>query len=166
MAYLRKRKTHSAPGGLTLIDGVVVTPLRQILDERGKVMHMIREDSPGFQRFGEVYFSVVHPGAIKAWHLHKEMALNYAVPVGNIKMVLFDDRPGSPTNGTLMELFTGPDDYKLIHVPPLVWNGFKGTGTQPALVANCATRVHDRGEIVRKDPFSADIPYDWALKHG
>jgi dTDP-4-dehydrorhamnose 3,5-epimerase len=148
------------------IAGVVVKPLRQLLDERGKVMHMLRADSAEFERFGEVYFSVVNPGAVKAWHLHTEMALNYAVPVGNIKMVLFDDREGSPTRGALMEIFTGPDDYKLVHVPPLVWNGFKGIGAGPALVANCAPVPHRSDEIVRLDPFSPQIPYDWALKHG
>jgi dTDP-4-dehydrorhamnose 3,5-epimerase len=148
------------------IDGVLVKPLRQITDERGKVMHMLRADAPEFERFGEIYFSVVYPGAIKAWHLHEEMALNYAVPVGNIKMVLFDDRESSPTRGALMEIFTGPDDYKLIHVPPLVWNGFKGIGTEPSLVANCATAPHRADEIVRMDPHSRTIPYDWALKHG
>ena len=149
-----------------MIDGVYVKPLRQMADERGKVMHMLRADDPQFEAFGEIYFSVVYPGAIKAWHLHKEMALNSAVPVGHIKMVLFDDRQGSPTRGELMELFTGPDDYKLIHVPPLVWNGFKGIGTEPALVANCATVGHTKDEIVRLDPFSPTIPYDWALRHG
>lgn len=149
-----------------MIDGVFVKPLRQIGDERGKVMHMLRADDPQFEKFGEIYFSVVYPGAIKAWHLHKEMALNYACPVGNIKFVLYDDREGSPTRGELMELFTGPDDYKLIHVPPLVWNGFKGVGTVPALVANCATIGHSKDEIVRLDPLGGKIPYDWALKHG
>jgi dTDP-4-dehydrorhamnose 3,5-epimerase len=149
-----------------MIDGVFVKPLRQILDERGKVMHMLRADAPEFEKFGEIYFSVVEPGAIKAWHLHREMALNYAVPMGNIKMVLYDDRPGSATVGQVMEIFTGPDDYKLVHVPPLVWNGFKGLGRMPALVANCATIGHSRDEIVRKDPFAHDIPYDWAVKHG
>jgi dTDP-4-dehydrorhamnose 3,5-epimerase len=149
-----------------MIDGVYVKPLRQIGDERGKVMHMLRADDPQFEKFGEIYFSVVYPGAIKAWHLHKEMALNYACPVGNIKFVLYDDREGSKTRGELMELFTGPDDYKLIHVPPLVWNGFKGVGTVPALVANCATIGHTKDEIVRLDPLAGKIPYDWALKHG
>jgi len=66
----------------------------------------------------------------------------------------------------VQEIFTGPDDYKLVHVPPLVWNGFKGIGSVPALVANCATVPHRMDEIVRKDPFSPDVPYDWALKHG
>jgi len=81
-------------------------------------------------------------------------------------MVLFDDREGSPTRGEIMEIFTGPDDYKLVHVPPLVWNGFKGIGGVPALVANCATVGHSRDEIVRRDPLMGGIPYDWALRNG
>jgi dTDP-4-dehydrorhamnose 3,5-epimerase len=54
----------------------------------------------------------------------------------------------------------------LVTIPPLVWNGFKGEGASPALVANCATLAHDPEEIERLDPFSSEIPYDWALKHG
>ena len=41
----------------------------------------------------------VYPGAVKAWHLHREMTLNYAVPVGMVKLVCYDDRPDSPTQG-------------------------------------------------------------------
>jgi len=42
-----------------VIEGVRVVPLRQIPDERGKVMHMLRADDPHFERFGEIYFSTV-----------------------------------------------------------------------------------------------------------
>lgn len=129
-------------------------------------MHMLREDDPHFAHFGEIYFSVVNPGAIKAWHLHKKMTLNYAVVVGTIKLVLFDDRAQSPTRGKLMELFPGEANYCLITVPPLVWNGFKGIGTAPAMVANCATHAHDPEEIVRLDPFSPTVPYSWEVRHG
>lgn len=148
-----------------MIDGVKITPLRQILDERGKIMHMLRNDSPGFQGFGEIYFSCVNPGAIKAWHIHKRMTLNYAVTHGNIKFVLFDARPESPTKGRLQEVFLGPDNYQLVTVPPMVWNGFKGIGLQTAIVANCATIPHDPDEIDRLDPFDPSIPYDWEIKH-
>lgn len=148
-----------------MIDGVVVTPLRQIVDERGKVMHMLRSDSAVFQSFGEIYFSTVHPGAIKGWHIHHRMVLNYAVPHGAIKFVLFDDRPGSRTQGEFQELFLGPDNYCLVTVPPMVWNGFKGIGTETAIVANCASISHDPAEIERKSPFDPSIPYDWSLQH-
>ena len=81
------------------IDGVKVTPLRRIADERGAVFHMLREDSDVFERFGEIYFSMVYPGVVKAWHIHRRMTLNYAVPVGMVKLVCYDDRAGSPHAG-------------------------------------------------------------------
>lgn len=151
---------------MTTIDGLTVTPLRRIPDERGAVLHMLREDSPVYERFGEIYFSTVHPGVVKGWHRHHEMTLNYAVPVGMIKLVCYDDRDGSPTHGNVVELHVGTLDYSLVTIPPMVWNGFKGEGTETALVANCATIPHRPDEIDRLDPFDNPIPYDWALRHG
>ena len=148
------------------IEGLQTTPLRRISDERGAIFHMMRSDSEMFQQFGEIYFSLVYPTVIKAWHLHHRMTLNYAVPVGMIKLVCFDDRAVSPTRGNLVELFIGEQNYQLVTIPPLVWNGFKGIGTTPALVANCSTEPHDPDEIVRADPFSSPIDYEWATQHG
>lgn len=149
-----------------MIEGVSIIPLRQIPDERGKIMHMLRCTDPHFDRFGEIYFSGVYPGAIKAWHIHTRMTLNYAVPLGMIKLVLYDDRPDSPTRGELNEFFVGESNFALVKIPPKLWNGFKGVGVTPALVANCASEPHDPAEILRMDPFSSAIPYDWSLRHG
>jgi dTDP-4-dehydrorhamnose 3,5-epimerase len=149
-----------------MIDGVMVRPLRQIPDERGKVMHMLRRDDPWFTEFGEIYFSVVYPGIIKGWHLHRKMTINYAVPSGMIKLVCYDERDGSPTKGRLQEIYVGEDHYALVTVPIGVWNGFKGVGAKPAIVANCASIPHDPDEIVRLDPFSDRISYDWGVRHG
>jgi dTDP-4-dehydrorhamnose 3,5-epimerase len=93
------------------------------------------------------------------------MTLNYVVPMGNIKFVLYDPRPQSPTFGVAQELFLGPDNYCLVSVPPMIWNGFKGIGDGTALVANCATLEHDPDELRRVDPFENDIPYDWNIRH-
>ena len=132
---------------MSTIDGIRVEPLRRIADERGAVFHMLREDADGFDRFGEIYFSTVYPGVVKGWHKHVEMTLNYAVPVGMIKLVCYDDRPGSPTAGNLVELHVGELNYVLVTIPPLVWNGFKGEGTVTALVAE----LRDRGPPSRRD---------------
>ncbi|MBT4287371.1 MAG: dTDP-4-dehydrorhamnose 3,5-epimerase family protein [Deltaproteobacteria bacterium] len=148
-----------------MIEGVQITPLRQILDERGKIMHMLRNDADHFEGFGEIYFSFVNPGAIKGWHIHKEMILNYAVPHGDIKFVLYDDRSESSTKGEVQEIFMGPSNYCLVTVPPMVWNGFKGLGTEPAIVANCSSIPHTTGEIDRLDPFDIAIPYSWDIVH-
>ncbi len=149
-----------------MVDGVVVKPLKQILDERGKVMHMLRADDPEFEQFGEIYFSYIFPNAIKAWHLHTKMTLNYAVVVGNIKLVLYDKREDSPSYGQLQEIFMGEDNHILVQIPPGILNGFKAVGNQKALVANCATHPHDPGEIIRIDPFDKEINYNWDIKHG
>jgi dTDP-4-dehydrorhamnose 3,5-epimerase len=148
-----------------MIKDVLIKPLKQISDERGKVMHMMRSDDPDFEKFGEIYFSIVYPGIVKGWHLHTKMTLNYAVVSGMIKLVLYDARENSPTRGELQELFIGEDNYVLVRVPPGVYNGFKGIGITPAIVANCADIPHDPEEIKRIDPFTNDIPYDWTLKN-
>ncbi len=66
-------------GAKPMIDGVKIIPLRQIVDERGKIMHMMKATDPHFIRFGEIYFSCAWPGTIKAWHIHQTMTVNNAV---------------------------------------------------------------------------------------
>jgi dTDP-4-dehydrorhamnose 3,5-epimerase len=148
-----------------MIEGVKLTKLSQFHDERGKVMQMLRNDSPDFSEFGEIYFSTIHPGAVKAWHRHSAMTLNYAVVFGQIKFVLYDDRPGSKTNGEVQELFISPENYYLVTVPPMIWNGFKAVGSVEAIVANCATIPHQAEEIQRLPVDSQQIPYEWQIKH-
>ena len=149
-----------------MIDGVTITPLKQIVDERGKIMHMLRRDAPHFQEFGEIYFSWVNPGAIKAWHIHKSMTINNAVMSGRAKLVMYDMRKDSPTKGELQEVFFGEDNYVLVQMPPGIANGYKAYGDKMVILANCATEPHRPDEIVRMDPFTKEIPYDWNLKHG
>jgi dTDP-4-dehydrorhamnose 3,5-epimerase len=149
-----------------MIDRVKVKPLKKISDERGIIMHMLRCDDPDFEKFGEIYFSIVYPGVVKGWHIHKEMTLNYAVISGMVKLVLYDPRKDSKTKGEIQELSIGEDNYVLVKIPPGIWNGFKGIGSKPAIVANCATIPHHPDEIERLDPSNNDIPYDWGLKHG
>ncbi len=147
-----------------MIEGVNVVPLLRIPDERGTIFHMLKSTDPHFLGFGEIYFSSVYPGVVKGWHRHRDMTLNYSVVTGRIKLVLFDDRPQSSTRGNLLELFIGDHNARLVQIPPMVWNGFKGIGTAEAIVANCCTHPHDPNRSERMDPFQNPIPYDWARK--
>jgi len=144
-----------------MIEGVVVKGLAVIPDERGRVMHMLKITDDEFERFGEIYFSTVYPGVVKGWHLHTKMTLHYAVISGMVKLVLYDERADSPTKGRIQELFIGEDNYVLVKIPPGVWNGFEGLGVKEAILANCASHVHDPLEIVRRDPRTETIPYRW-----
>jgi dTDP-4-dehydrorhamnose 3,5-epimerase len=127
---------------------------------------MLRNDDPEFSKFGEIYFSKVYPGVVKAWHIHSRMVLNYLVVTGSIRMALYDDRPESPTRGIYQEITLDESESKLVTVPALVWNGFKGLGTSASIVANCATEPHDPEEISRKPYNDAYFDYDWAQRHG
>lgn len=147
----------------TEIEGVIIEPLEKIPDGRGYIYSMLRSDDPVFEKFGEIDFSAIYPDSVKAWHFHKKTTLNYAVIQGMIKLVLYDDREDSLTKGNLMELFIGEENYCLVKIPPKIWNGFKGIGNKPALVANCATLPYDPSEIVRISPFADRIPYNWRL---
>lgn len=149
-----------------MIEGVKIIQLRQIIDERGKIMHMLKATDSHFMKFGEIYFSCAWPGTIKAWHIHQTMTVNNAVVSGRAKLVLFDMRKGSPTQGELQEVFFGEDHYCLVQIPPGIANGYKAYGDKLVVLANCATEPHDPREMLRLPHNTPDIPYDWSLKHG
>ena len=144
-----------------MIDGIKITPLKQIVEERGKIMLMMRNDTKIFEKFGEIYFSTINPDFIKGWHLHKETTLNYACVKGKVKLVLFDDRKDSSTAGQHQELILSPEDYFLVTIPPFIWNAFKGLGDSESIIANCLTLPHNEKEMVRKDPFDKSFGYKW-----
>jgi dTDP-4-dehydrorhamnose 3,5-epimerase len=146
------------------INGVQVVPLRRMPDERGTIFHMLRRTDPHFLEFGEIYFTSIYRDVIKGWHRHADMTINYACIWGRIKLVLYDDRADSTTRGVLMERFLGPDDYSLVVIPPMVWNGMKGM-SDVSLVANCATHPHDPLRTERLEPNATQIPYDWSVRH-
>ena len=89
-----------------MIEGVVFHPLRQPIDDRGRTMHMLRRDDSHFREFGEIYFSGIYQGKVKGWYLHRLKTLNYAVPVGRVRVVIYDDREGSPSRVKLMNTFS------------------------------------------------------------
>jgi hypothetical protein len=66
------------------------------------------------------------------------MTLNYACVFGRVKLVLYDEREGSPDH-RLREIFLGPDNHSLVVIPPGVWTGFKGMSAPLSMVANCCT---------------------------
>lgn len=145
-----------------LISGIVMRQLRQINDQRGAVLHMMRNDSPGFTKFGECYFSEVRPGAVKAWKLHKFQTQNLAVPVGRLRFVIYDGRDKSPTYNRLQVLELGrPDAYSLLTIPPGIWYGFMCTSEECALLANCADLPHDPDESQTLPVTAEEIPYQW-----
>ena len=143
------------------IEGVTISKLKIIRDERGSVMHMLRNDSQIFKSFGEIYFSTIYENKIKAWHLHKESYLNYACVYGEVKLVLIDKRKNSETFDKTQEIILSPKKYQLVTIPPNVWNGFKGLSKNESIIANCLSIPHNENEMVRKDFNDSYFKYNW-----
>jgi dTDP-4-dehydrorhamnose 3,5-epimerase len=145
-----------------MIDGIRIKQPKIIRDERGQVMHMLRRDDQEFySAFGEVYFSIINPGVVKAWKRHLKMTQNLAVPRGQIKLVIYDDRPGSLTQGQIQEIITGENNYQLIKIPPMLWYGFQCVSQSEAMLANCSDMPHDPSESQQLGINEAKINYQW-----
>jgi len=151
------------PMNKKLIEGVTLKNLKVVLDERGRLMEILRADDPEFSKFGQVYITTAYPGVIKAWHGHKLQDDNMTVLKGTVKIVLYDDRPDSPTKGIFNEFFVGDHNHILIHIPKLVWHGFKCLGDQEAMIVNIVTECYDykQPDEHRRPIIDPDIPYDW-----
>jgi dTDP-4-dehydrorhamnose 3,5-epimerase len=151
-----------------MIDGVKVKPLKVIPDERGHLMEMLRCDDEFYQKFGQVYLTVAYPGVVKGWHYHKVQTDHFVCVKGMLKVVLYDDRDGSPTKGEVNEFFMGERNPILLVIPNGVLHGMKGIGTEAAYLINVPTEQYryDDPDEFRVDPHNNDIPYDWAQKDG
>ncbi len=144
------------------IQGLLITELRQISDDRGSILHVLRADESKFIGFGECYLSEVLTGQVKAWKRHGLQTQELAVPVGRIQMVVFDDREGCETRGQVQVLEMGrPDAYYRLRIPPDLWYGFQCISDEPALLVNCADIPHDPAEAEQRPMNDPGIPYKW-----
>jgi len=151
-----------------MIDGVETKHLRVICDERGRLMEILRRDDSVFEKFGQVYLTTTYPGIVKAWHYHKKQDDNVTVVKGMLKLVLYDDRDGSPTRGEVNEFFIGEHNPVLVHISKGIFHGWKCVGQEEALVVNCVTEPYNRDhpDEYRLPYDSEKVPYDWEIKMG
>ena len=145
-----------------MLDGMLKTCLKIISAENGLVMHAIKKTDPGFQDFGEVYFSTVVKDAIKAWKLHQRMTLNLIVPVGSVLVCFMDVREKSNTLNETCRIILSQEPYFRLMVPPGIWFGFKGVSDGLNLICNVADIPHKPNEVMRKD--IDRINMDWSIE--
>ena len=153
---------------MKLIEGVTTKNLRLIPDDRGRLMEILRADDEAFSTFGQVYITTAYPDVVKAWHCHKLQDDNMTVLMGLAKIVLYDDREKSRTKGMFNEFFVGEHNHILIHIPRLVWHGFKCISDNETMIVNVVTECYnyEHPDEYRKPPHGSDIPYDWSRKDG
>jgi dTDP-4-dehydrorhamnose 3,5-epimerase len=104
------------------------------------------------------YCFTIRPGFVKGWNLHKLHEDRYCLLQGELALVMYDVRPGSPTCGKLSTVVLSEHNRRLVNVPKLVWHADHNIGTRDAVVVNFPTMAYDHA-----DPDKYRLPLDTPL---
>ena len=135
------------------MDGVILTPLKQIHNPKGDVFHAMKKSDAGFDGFGEAYFSTIHKGDIKGWKKHTKMTLNLVVPIGKIEFVVYDEN-----SKEFFSVQLSQDNYQRLTVKPNLWMAFRGV-EENSMLLNLASIEHDPSEAINIE--LSEIKYEW-----
>jgi dTDP-4-dehydrorhamnose 3,5-epimerase len=143
----------------SLIDGVVVKQMKNVLKGDGFLTEIFRRDwFSGVQVVDQVFQVTMFPGAIVAWHAHEHTTDRLFVALGQCRIVLYDSRPGSPTCGMINEFKLGSERGGLVEIPPKVWHGVQNLHPGNSIVLNLADRAYEY-----KDPDDWRLPQSTSL---
>lgn len=133
------------------MDGVTLTPLKQMVDNKGSVMHALKRSDFGYCGFGEAYFSSVNQNAIKGWKKHLDMTLNLIVVCGEVRFVVYD-------GSCFFSETLSKDNYRRLTIEPGKWVAFQGLEEQNILL-NIASIEHN--PLESENVGLESIEYDW-----
>ena len=135
------------------MDGVVLSPMKQVFHPKGDIFHGMKKSDKGFIDFGEAYFSTVNKDDIKGWKKHTKMTMNILVPMGEIEFVTYNEE--------LKEFFSvklSPNNYYRLTVSPGLWMAFRGI-CEYNMLLNIASIEHDPQEAINIG--LDEIKYEW-----
>jgi dTDP-4-dehydrorhamnose 3,5-epimerase len=144
------------------IDGVVVRPAVTHFDERGELTEVF---SLAWGVLPEpvvhVYQVIATPGSIRGWVVHQHQTDRLFFSLGRFRIVLYDDRAGSPTHGQVDEIYAGERCRALLTIPAGVFHAIQNLGTTDAIFLNLPTRAYDHAvpDKLRLPLDSERIPY-------
>ncbi|MCI0463053.1 MAG: dTDP-4-dehydrorhamnose 3,5-epimerase family protein [Gemmataceae bacterium] len=126
------------------IDGVIYRPLSVYHDGRGWLCELFRHDDlPAEFHPVMAYVSETLPGVTRGPHEHRDQADCFCfLGPSNFKVVMWDNRPGSPTCGARQEVVAGADKPALVVIPAGVVHGYRNVGSVPGLVFNAPNRLY------------------------
>jgi|TARA_B110000908_G_scaffold143943_1_gene173215 dTDP-4-dehydrorhamnose 3,5-epimerase len=133
------------------MDGVKLNSLKIITHPKGDILHAVKSSSKDFGKFGEAYFSMINFREIKGWKMHTEMVLNFVVPIGQVKVVVFDGE-------NYLTTILSKSNYQRLTIGPNLWVAFKGL-SKINLILNIASIEHNPKESISKD--LNELDYDW-----
>lgn len=144
-----------------MIKDVQTKPLTVHADDRGFFMELLREDDPFYTRFGQSSYSVMYPGAVKAWHWHKLQDDIWFILSGMAQIGLHDLREDSPTRGQTDTVYLGSHRRELLYIPHGVAHGYRPLGTEAVTLVYYTTRTYDPADELRLAWDDPAIGFDW-----
>lgn len=144
------------------IKDVTIVSSKLVTNERGFLREITRHDQPGFFPIGQLYQTCTREGVVKAWYKHRTQTDGIFVLAGTMKMVLCDDRDGSPTKGVVQEILITQHAPALVRIPPGLWHGFRSMSGD-LLLLHFNSHAFDFGTPdEERIPADSDrVPYKW-----
>ena len=134
------------------MDGIILSPLKQIIHPKGDIFHAMKASDDGFIGFGEAYFSTINKDVIKGWKKHTKMTLNLVVVTGEVEFVVYD-------GSSFFNITLSKNNYQRLTIKPDLWLAFRGLFTENMLL-NLASIEHNPTESQNVDLEVFD--YNWA----
>ncbi len=164
-------QTTTAEGGplLSLIDGVKIRPAFTHADERGTLCEVLNPAWPFHPApLAYVYQFTIRPGKIKGWHKHHLHDDRIFISQGTVRVVLYDDRPESPTYRMINEIDRSEHQRSIMIIPAFVFHAHHNIGTTDALFISMPTRpyAHTDPDVYRLPVENDYIPYRFEQKVG
>ena len=127
------------------MDGVVLTPLKQVSNPKGDIFHVMKKSDEGFDGFGEAYFSAINKDNTKGWKKHTEMTLNLVVISGEIEFVVYDSKTKE-----FFRVKLSKNNYQRLTIKAGLWMAFKGI-KENSILLNLASIEHNLDESENLD---------------
>lgn len=148
-----------------LISGVRVKEVAHVVKDNGYLTEVWRGDwDLGPPALAQVFQVLIEAHGVSAWHVHRRATDRLFACHGLLKIVLFDARRGSSTEGRVNVFRCGTPRPMLVVVPPGVWHGTQNLAADPALLLNLPDRAYayEDPDHWRLPPDTDRIPYSFA----
>jgi dTDP-4-dehydrorhamnose 3,5-epimerase len=142
------------------IDGLVVRELTFFKDQRGWLSELFRNDELDEDIHPKMaYFSMTLPGVVRGPHEHVDQTDYFIFWSSTFKLVLWDQREGSPTRMNRKVITAGENSPMSLVVPPGVVHAYMNVGKSEGIVLNFPNRLfagRDRKEPVDEIRYEDD----------
>jgi dTDP-4-dehydrorhamnose 3,5-epimerase len=149
--------------------GVTFRELVPHVDERGTVIELF-DPRWGWHPDPMVfsYMFTIRLGFTKGWGMHRKHEDRYCLLFGEMEVVLYDERPESPTHGLVASVVLSEQRRRLMNIPAGVWHADRNLGSKDLVVVNFPTIQYDHASPDKyRLPLDTDrIPYKFESTRG